>query len=293
MKKSNKGFSKLVFISILLFFISQAINAQSLPKIQEVSLRAPDNIKIDGKTLEWPNNRLSAYNSDNRIMYAVSNDDNNLYLTVRAPYYYGPYKIMLGGLTFTVSHSVDKKERIKATGNVAVTFPILEPKDASGIISSIGSYENMMHDTANMKKEHDSLVNVVNAKTTSAIKEIKVIGIKDIEDTAISIYNTTGLKAMGAFNRGMAFTIEMAIPLKYLGLSVNDGTKFSYNIKLNGKPLPPAIPRAGEAGPTALYDEMAAASGLTSVQSAIALNNFDYLHKQTDLWGEYTLAKKP
>jgi len=279
MEKSNKVFSKCALVSFLLIFISHAVNAQTRPKIQEVSVRAPANMKIDGKLLEWPN-KLIAFNPDNRVAYEITNDDDNLYLTLRGPYFYTSAKLMYGGLTFTVSRSVDKKAKMKATDNITITFPVIDPKDASSIVSSINDFQPMQHDTVNRKREHDSLVRVVNAKTITAIKEINVTGIKEIPDTIISIYNTTGLKVAGAFDRAMYFNIEMAIPLKYLGFSVNEATKFSYNIKLKGQKVAPP----SDGGPDGIIT-----TGSTSVQAAMALDDFDYVHKPTDFWGEYTL----
>jgi hypothetical protein len=258
-------------------------------QVQEVSVRAPDNIRIDGKTLEWPNNKLKVFNNSNKIFYTVSNDDNNLYLTMRGTYFYGSAKMVGGGVTFTVSRLVDKKAREKDKNSVAVTFPYLDPEAAHSIYSSINSYSNMVHDTLNRVKDHDSLVKVVNAETTAAIKEIKVSGIKEIEDPLISIYNTTGVKAMGTFNRGMAFTLEIAIPLKYLGLAANDDAKFSYNIKLNEPRWLSA--NGNNAAPMPMVGDMVNGQVLTSAPSV----NPDYyfLSNTTDFWGEYTLAKKP
>lgn len=257
-------------------------------QVQEVSLRAPNGIRIDGKTYEWPNNKLQVYNKINRMFYSLTNDDNNLYLTVRGPFFYAPAKMIRGGLTLTISRLLDKKARQKDKNSVAITFPYVDPKDAQSIVSSVNDYQPIARDTINHAKEHDSLVRVVNAKTIAAIKEIKIDGIKGI-DSIISIYNETGIKAMGTFNRGMAFTIEIAIPLKYLGLSANDESKFSYNIKLN-KPRPLSAngnnnfirPMAGD---------IVNGQVLTSTPSVNP--DFEFLNDTTDFWGEYTLAKKP
>ena len=48
----------IVFCAIL--FVLSA-NAQKLPNTQETSLRAPANLKVDGKPTEW-NNQFQAYN---------------------------------------------------------------------------------------------------------------------------------------------------------------------------------------------------------------------------------------
>ncbi len=254
-------------------------------------MRAPDNIRIDGKTLEWPNNKLKVFNNNNKIFYTVSNDDNNLYLTMRGTYFYGSAKMIRGGVTFTVSRLVDKKARQKDKNSVAVTFPYLDPETGQSITSSINEYSDMAHDTINRVKDHDSLVLVVNAKTKAALKEIKISGINEIDDTLISVYNTTGVKAMGSFNRAMSFTLEMAIPLKYLGMSVNDAAQFSYNIKLNEPRQQSAKGNNDVASmPMPMVGDMVNGQVLT-IAPRVNPDHY-FLDNTTDFWGEYTLAKK-
>jgi len=71
-------------IPVILFSIAFLnTHAQTLPKVQEASLRAPDNIKIDGKPTEW-NNQFQAYNTATDLFYTIANDDQNLYLVIQA-----------------------------------------------------------------------------------------------------------------------------------------------------------------------------------------------------------------
>lgn len=48
--------------------------AQKLPGVQQTALRAPTQIKIDGRTTEW-GNQLQAYNKATCIYYTLCNDD--------------------------------------------------------------------------------------------------------------------------------------------------------------------------------------------------------------------------
>ena len=266
-------------VSCIFFFsiISFELFSQSVPKIQEISLRAPANIKIDGKTSEWPDDKLQAYNYTDGIWYTISNDDNKLYLTIRAPYRDTPDKIMTGGLTFTVSPHLEKKDREKSLDNVSIKFPIIDSKVSQGIINSTHFFEDIKRDTIANRLKLDLLVRTVNKKAIDAFKEIQVTGIKDIKDSIISIYNSEGIAAMGLFNRRMALTYELAIPLKYLGISLDDPARISYNIKVNGRPETPIKP------------------GMKKGINEDALNpTSDYFFRMTstDFWGEYKLAKK-
>ena len=67
--------------------------------------------------------------------------------------------------------------------------------------------------------------------------------------------------------------IEIAIPLKYLGLNPGDVTKIAYSIKLNGEP-DDDVSNALNAGYKVMPDDL-------------------YMVSTSDLWGEYILAKKP
>jgi hypothetical protein len=53
---------------LALFLCVFACSVTTYCQVQEVSVRAPDNIKIDGKTLEWPNNKLKVFNNS-KIFY--------------------------------------------------------------------------------------------------------------------------------------------------------------------------------------------------------------------------------
>jgi len=255
-----------LFTTILLMTVAFSSKAQKQPQVQQVSVRAPDNIKIDGKINEWAS--LQAYNSTSRIHYTVSNDDNNLYLTIRGLGQRVALKSIRGGLVFTVNSSADKKQRDGAN-NVTITFPVsLDREAVNNIMNPQYLITPLLKDTLANAKQIDSLVALSNQRLTDALKEIRLSGVKEIADSSLSIYNTNGIKAKMLFKKIQPI-IELAIPLKYLGVSINSFQKFSYNIKINGDPNLPA--------------------GADVDQNSDQL----YLAYSTDFWGEYILAKKP
>src|SRR4051812_17797198 len=99
----------LMLLLATLIFIN--VYAQKLPNVQQTSIRAPANIKIDGKLTEW-NDHLQAKNSVDGLLYTISNNDDNLYLTIVAPYKEASYKALRGGITFSVSKILDKKRKV-------------------------------------------------------------------------------------------------------------------------------------------------------------------------------------
>jgi len=284
MKKIN------LTLSALFVVVAVVVNAQKLPNIQQVSVRAPGNIKIDGKTTEW-NDIFYARNNNARILYTISNDDDKLYLTVQSLGKFENEKIAEGGVTLTISHSAEKRKREKDTSNVSITFPLASPGISGGVNAISSNYFYFdSKERQKRKKECDSLVNAINERAGKAFKVIKITGIKDV-DTLISVYNATGIKAAVSFDQNMILTYELAIPLKYLGLTTDNPVKFSYNIKINHQPyLRPLVnysPNVSHAGSGGMTMEGMVPISESDVPPDIIYRTFD-----SDFWGEYTLAKK-
>lgn len=275
--KIYKISKKEIILSILSFsLIFGAANAQNLPKVQEASVRAPSDIKVDGKLPEW-NNTLQAYNLVNRIFYTVSNDDNNLYLTLLTSDGYANEKVM-DGISFTINLSAEKNSET----NSVVTFPIPIPSEKSNLLGeNIRIVRRLKNDTTKEAlAKVDSLRSSLNAMVNDVFKEINISGIKEIQEPAISIYNLEGIKVAAQFNDEMQYTYELAIPLKYLGDYINAGHKFTYNIKLNG--LYGQNPYGNQPPPPVL---------IGNPMENMSTDN-RYINYPTDFSGEYTLVKK-
>ncbi len=306
MKKIVIVRSRPAFYLLLLLMLSVNANAQysdkKLPEVQPISLRAPDNIKIDGKTTEW-DDKLQARNTIDRIVYTICNDDKNLYFTARAGGAYPGAKIVSGGLTLTISHSVEKKKRDKDPGNVSVTFQTADLVKAASINAKHYHYwNNLAGNVMKHKGEIDSLHMAIDAQVSEAFKEIVVTGVKDMD--TLSVYNTEGIKAVIHFNDTFTCIFEMAIPLKYLGLSTDNPEKFSYNIKIGAQRLPQRRVAAGQAvaarvqsmGGVQVMDIRGGGISMDAPIMPIMMGPPDrdmvYLGDDTDFWAEYTLAKK-
>jgi len=290
---------KYALVALITASIMFNANAQKQPQIQQISLLAPDNVKIDGKINEWPNpflntkktaGFLQAYNSSSRVCYTVSNDENNLYFVIRGLGNMVSRKILSGGLTITISHLVDNK-RGKAPDNVIITFPTPQHyKIVNPIMGTIANADNLEdEDATTNRKRIDSLDANANMQLSRALNEIKIIGVKEFPDQAVSVYNTEGLKAMAGFI-GKLPVIEFAIPLKYLNLSVDNSAKFSYNIKINAEQEPKSVNE--DEGPPKASDHVVLNAPKPHTDASGSYDSF-YLFNTTDFWGVYTLAKKP
>ncbi len=98
---------KPVSIIVLTFnftIICFVISAQKLPNKQESSIYAPAMVTIGGNASEW-GNTLQAYNRATEISYTLANDADNLYLICRATEPEVIQKMMLSGITLTISRA--------------------------------------------------------------------------------------------------------------------------------------------------------------------------------------------
>ncbi len=252
----------LTFLLVLTAFFSAY--PQKLPKVQTASVRAPANIKIDGKIIEW-GDKFQAYNTATDVYYTLSNDDENLYLALRVKEPYVFDNIIKHGLRFTVNHSTNKKD----VSPVIITYPAMTHDDRWAILNLIATRSN-----EGASKPVNNSAEALNSLLKAKSKFIKVEGISDIVDKEIPLYNDRGITAVSAFEKPFAYVYELAIPLKYLSLSSGGTTAFSYQIKINypdpnekRPPQPPPPPNV---------------KVFESLKVSVAI---------TDFSGEYTLAK--
>lgn len=224
----NNSFYKLLVILLFPFTTS----AQKLPNVQEKSLRAPMDIKVDGKPTEW-NNQFQAYNKATEIFYTISNDNDRLYLSVRATDLDIINKIVCGGITLTINGIGKNKDQ----GGKTITFPAI---NIDNTVSHRGppigflGMPQKMDDTEFSKNLIDSFIVFFNREITAKAKDIRIAGIKGITDTLISIYNPQGIKVAAQVDKERAFICELAVPLTHLELSLSSKKPFVYNIKLKG-----------------------------------------------------------
>src|SRR5476651_2358683 len=114
---------KKIVSTLLLGVITIAAYAQKLPAKQEISLRVPAGIKIDGKATEW-DNKFQAYNNATELFYTLSNDDDNLYLIVQITKPRVIEKVLNVGITLTINGAGKKDD--KAPENISIQFPLID-----------------------------------------------------------------------------------------------------------------------------------------------------------------------
>jgi hypothetical protein len=253
--------------------------AQKLPNVQQVSLRAPTSVKVDGKVTEW-GEKLQAYNNGIEIYYTIANDKDYVYLIVQATDRQIIEKIIAGGLAFTINTGGNKKDK----NDLVITFPVYE-KGKSHPYFMLGKATEIKKDAANYAVRWDSLKNASNDKIKTAFKFIGTSGLKGIADEMIPIYNAEGISAAAMLDDNLYYNFELAVPLKLLRANLTLKS-LAYNIRLNGYAY-------GGSDLKVVRDRFltfTGADGKSYIMEDSSPRSWS-LASATDFWGEYTLAK--
>lgn len=132
---------------------------------------------------------------------------------------------------------------------------------------------------------HLNEVMIKNNKTiTEKFKWIVVKGMPGLD--TLAIYNTENIMAASRIDAKKVYTLEMAVPLKKLGLAVNGASNFSYHVTINGYTPPQnmKVMDQDHREVTVVTPEMQQA--IDDLNMRIAKRN-----PHVDFWGDYTLAK--
>ena len=270
-------FLKYVLPPVVLLLFCMGVNAQKLPQVQKVSLRAPANAKADGKITEW-GNQFEAYNKSADVWYTIANDDEKLYFVIQARNADVIHKMMRGCVTIIINTSGKKNDK----NAITITFPDYLVPDIPNV--SLNRRPKPDADTAGFRLKTDSFMYMMNRRLVQKQKFLVVSGLKGLADSLISVYNDIGVGAKAILDHQLNYNYELAIPLKYLGLDVSGVTKFSYNIRLNGVAPRGAIFQTLTSGRVV----MIVGDATTAVDSSPRGSVMVY---PTDFWGEYTLAR--
>ena len=271
--------NKSIFISVLCYFSCNAAFSQKLPNIQESSVRVPLDVKIDGKATEW-NNKFQAYNKATDLFYTISNDQDKLYLIIQITDPVIINKVISAGITFVINKPNDKNNREDAS----ITYPIFDNKDKPQI--DVKNTPKIDPSVQQSLLKADSFMTANNKRLSDKSKWVRVTGMGGL-DTLTSVFNRVGIKVAQLFNNRMIYTMEMAIDLKNIGLSINDMNKFTYEIRSNGASMESMNGITIEPGaPGSRIRKV-----LTIKPGAMPPSALPAMMATTDFKGEYQLAK--
>jgi hypothetical protein len=294
--KSLQLITQPILMSLLCLGLSSSLKAQKLSNIQEGSVWAPANVKVDAKLNDW-NDALQADNKTTGIYYTIANDSKNLYLVIKSTDQMIDNKIIAGGIDFTINTSGKKKEK----DAYVITFPMVD------IVNLRTQVMQSMRGPGGQGREMDSAsISRMRTQAVKSAKEIKLTGFTAvIPDSVISVYNEFGIKAALDYDNKGNMILEMSVPLKYIGLT--DNTKeFAYNIKLNGLNINALFPGAGAmfagapagggfGGGGGGFGGGGFGGGNTGARPPAgmpSMQDMQNIISPTDFWGKYILAKK-
>lgn len=277
-------FLKIAANALLLTGFCITVQAQKLKDIQEGSITAPANIKVDGRNTEW-NDTFQAENKRTSIFYTMSNDDKNLYLVIKSADVANNSKILAGGITLAINTEGKKKEK----ESITLTYPLINrPAQGGGqgggrrqmgvILGGGGRGSQSL-------EQRDSMMVAMQKRQLSQVKEIKISGFKKTTDTLISIYNDLGIKAFASIGNDKAFFYELVIPFEELGISKDVPKEFAYNIKVNGLQLQGLDGGGGRGG----FGGNRGGGGGGNFGPRGSGIDFQELTSPTDFWGKYIL----
>ncbi len=301
--KLSQSINKLSLVLLATASVLSA-QAQKLPNVQEASLTAPANVKIDARLTEW-GDQLQAYNKTVDLGYTIANDDKNLYLVMKATEPSITNKITAGGITLAIN--TDGKKSLKEA--YIISFPLV---DVNSLRNQMSSFRSQPMGMGNDPKADSARIETMRKQAVKTFKEIKLIGFKDIADSVVSIYNVYGIKAAVDYDDKGAMICELALPLKYFNTSATN-PEFAYNLKLNGLDITAMMNSlmAGAAGGGARTIDVAGGGGggmnVVTMGGPIGgggfagggptirmrgMGDMQGMTAPTDFWGKYTLVKK-
>lgn len=205
-------------LTLLAALVFTTVQSQKLPNKQEVNLKAPANVKIDGKITEWGD--FKAYNSATDLFYTLANDEQNLYLIIQAGSRRAMNKIFAGGISLFLTNAnvADKNAR-------AVINYLAFPKTNRFAIV------NMLKDTVAMD------LKAINSTMAASLKTIDVKKLDGVSEDIISVYNDYGIMAASYLTDRNTYTCEIAIPLKNLKSFISNKSVINYTLQANAESL--------------------------------------------------------
>lgn len=274
MLTKHKPYRLALLFSLFCFSVQAYGQSPQTDKIQNGV-----KIKIDGKAADW-NPALRMHNSSTDVDYFITNDDKNFYLMIQSKDDVINKKLFGGGVTLTINST----GKFGGMDFVSLKYPTIN-NTAQTNLSQLMK-DNAPNGSEQSKKKYaDSILNLMNKTLTEGAKEIEVVGVKDISDVLISVYNEYGIKAAMQFNDKKTLTYEIAVPLKYLTPLSLDNHKFFYNVKLNGiTNSRNTVVRQTSNGPVTITTTP---HGLISASTGDS--DFQTMAYATDFWSEYTL----
>lgn len=189
-------------------------------------------------------------------------------------------KLFGGGVTLTLNST----GKFGGMDFVSIQYPTISSRSQT-VLSELINDEATEGDQKAKKKYADSILSMMNKTLIEGAKEIQVVGVREVSDVLISVYNEYQIKAALQFQDKKTLTYEIAVPLKYLTAFTANNNKLFYNVKLNGiSNSQNTVIRQTSSGPVTV---IGIPRGVSS--SSMSNSSFQIVAYATDFWSEYTI----
>ncbi|MBB6129678.1 hypothetical protein [Mucilaginibacter lappiensis] len=214
MKKIAPHFILACTIQLITVGIAHAQTAKNA----QTTLKAPSGpVTVDGDLKDWGDS-LRYFNDEKKINYTLANDQTMLYAAIRISDRMDQIRTLNAGITLSIDTKGKKKE------SFSLTFPLADP----GTPPTFGKRDNPTGDIT--QEDRDELMQ----ERVTKLRNIKVVGFKDIEGDMITTSNTYGIKAAINYDAQGNLVYEMAIPLQFFHAEDITKNEWAFNFKING-----------------------------------------------------------
>lgn len=172
------------------------------------SLWSPESLKMDGKVSEWP---AAAFQFDKKteLHYAVANTGEQIHFALKCTNPAVTRKLLLTGILCVISG----KNQDGINQLVQLNIPIAKFISIRSVMGlGTGGVDRVK------SRVTDSLMRATNREMVGKMKDIGITGIPAISDSVISIYNDEGILVRALIDKDDIYTVELALPLKFLPL---------------------------------------------------------------------------
>lgn len=197
-----------------LFMVGASIGAASAQRNKGNAQQVLDWAKgviVDGSLAEWGDS-LRYEHALQQFHYEIRNDRENVYVAMRVVDKDRQMQIFAQGLAFMLNTAGKRRE------GPTVYFPVADRLAFRSIMSA----------------DNDDRPDDMRKGALQAIRAIYVMRFEDVLDGQISLDNHYGIQARAMLDTADALCVEMAVPLKRLGVAVDHNEKLAFNIKING-----------------------------------------------------------
>ncbi|TAN11840.1 MAG: hypothetical protein EPN37_16545 [Chitinophagaceae bacterium] len=207
--------SKLSLLAALIVLTPSFLVAQNN---NEIIFKKTSEMAVSNNFRNFPDS-LMQYNKDAGLSWLIANDPGNLYVFLKVSDKRVQHKILMGGITIGLNTRGKKKTKS------SVTFPVIDQEAFMAQMNALRNSSSTLaaNEFENMQRERISEFN-----------DIKVSGLKKIDNGDIPLSNQYGIEAKIFYDSAGDLIDEVKLPFQYTDLSASLKNDIAVQVKING-----------------------------------------------------------